>query len=557
MSYGDYGYGRYGVGAYGGTPTAPFADVQQAVDAMHKPVQWLVLVGGVATTCTAVTTRYSVDEPVGTCMLTLPLPLPANVTFGADVEVQAGYPGAVGAIFRGVVPTLRGAISRTGRTATIIAASHGGRLARKDTNDLVLSGPISLKAIFESLCSRRLVLSYRSDDTTAPDGSTVITFGNNSDANGRTVTIPRTTQAIDFLSRTARLVGYRVFDTPEGVRQQRVSGMPNSAATFKVVEAWNALDLTWEGDANAIVNYREVFGADYTDADGIQTPIRSIAETVPNNPILAAIWGEGYQRDELSDNLIDEYWLADIVRNVAEIDAGDVRETVTWETHGAPDLMPGDVAEVRSDTLALAGRQWVMSVQHTMSSDRGFKTTCTGWRGAGSALPAGNDCVVTPIPGGPFRLGDEYLPWYSVPSPYPGPVIIPFTVTEHYTSLAIYGLAHGSNSQFIGGQNTDLTISRFEIHQNGEKIGEGNLPVLDENYAQQLPYSTSDEYWDRFVIPISGTANLEPGTAELRIIAGENSSLPSSTKRDDLEVKDLVLRSCGVGVPVIATEVAA
>lgn len=547
-----YGTAKYGFSKYGISDdpwlSVLLEDVQREMDAAHKHLQWVVLIDGTVTDCLSVTTRYGVNEPVGTATLSLPLPLPSHVTMGASVEVQAGFRGAVHTIFRGFIPRTRGVINASGKTATVTASSWAARLARKDYVDVVFPGPISLKALFEGLCRRRRAISYRSDATTSPDGSRVITLGNNEDANGREVLVPRKTQTLDFLTRTARLFGYRAFDTPGEFRQKRISGMPNGDASIAVLEAWNAIALEHETTVETVVNYREVFGAEYTDADGVTIPIRSIPAAVPDDPILQRIWGEGWTRDELSDEIIDEYWLADIVRNVAEIDYSEPQQLVAWETHGAPGLNPGDVVTVESSTLGVSGLQWLMRVQHTIN-ERGFTTRCEGWRGSGTALPAGEDCITTPIPGGPWHVGDEVVPWYAVPSPGGKEIRIPFTVSEYYSSLAVYGLAHGSNSQMIGGVNTDIDVSRFEIWQFGEQVGSGNLPIIDENYARQLPYGSSDDYWQRIAIPIGG--HLEPGQAELRILSGENRDLPESTKWDDFEVKSLSLRTCGVGEPIL------
>jgi hypothetical protein len=524
-----------------------FTDQQTAVDAPRKQVQWLVLIGGVQTDCTAVTTRYDVDAPVGTCTITLPLPLPEHVTFGAEVEVQAGYPGVVGTIFRGRIPRRTQSIRAAGKTATITAASHGQRLARPDYVDVTYAGPISMKALFEALCARRRVELYRSDDTTAPDGTTVIALGSNTDVNEGRVHIRRKTRTLDLLTRTAALFGYRVFDTAEGVRQQRVSGLPDAEAAITVTEAWNALTIEQEDDVEGLVNYWEVLGARYTDSDGVPVAIRSIPLEVPHDPILADIWGEGWARAERSGDILDTVALADIARNVAEIDHSEPQARVRWQTHGAPYLMPGNTVEVVSDTIGISGLQWLMRVEHTLDSG-GFHTTCEGWRGAGEALPAGADCVVTPVPGGPWHVGDENVPWYAVPNPNSGrQVTIPFTVAEYYSSIAVYGLAHGSNSYQLGGVNADAEVSRFEIWQFGERVGTGNLPVLAENYSKRLPYGAGDTHWSRIVIPITGS--LEPGTAELRILSGEDRRLPASTKWDDFEVKSLTLRTCGVGEP--------
>jgi hypothetical protein len=526
-----------------------FADQQAAVDAAHKRVAWLVLIDGIVTECTSVTTRYAVTEPIGTCTLSLPLPLPEHVALGATLEVQAGYPGVVATIYRGTIPRRVRNLTIDGTTATIHGASQGARLARTDYTDVTFAGPISLKALFEAMAARRQVGIYRSDDTTAPDGTTTITLANNLDANGRELRIRRDTQTMDVLTRTARLFGYRVFDTAMGLRQQRVSGMPDAEAAITVTEAWNALELHAEDTTDGLANFVEVTGARYTNDAGQEVPIRSIAAELPYDPLLAPA---GWASMSLSDSeMIDEYWLADIVRNVAEIDHSEPRETVRWETHGAPELQPGNVVQVESGTVGVTGLQWLMRVEHTLS-ERGFHTSCEGWRGAGTALPAGSDCITTPIPGGPWHVGDETVPWYAVPSPNSGrQVTIPFTVAEYASAITVRGLAHGSNSYQLGGVNADATVSRFEVWQGGEQRGSGTLPVLAENYDRRLPYGSGNTHWSAFAIPINGS--LEPGPAELRILSGEDRRLPAATKWDDFEVKNLSMTTCGIGMPAFPT----
>lgn len=527
---------------------ATFADQQSAVDASHKDVTWLVLIDGIVTECTSVTTRYDVNEPIGTCTLEMHLPLPDHVTLGATLEVQAGYPGMTATIFRGSIPRRRRSISSNGRRATVHGASQGARMARTDYADVVYTGPISLKALFESLADRRQVALYQSDNTTAPDGTTEITFANNPDANGGILRIRRDTKSLDLMTRTARLFGYRVFDTPAGLRQQRVSGMPDGSAAISIAEAWNALSIDAEDTTDGLANYIPVTGARYANDAGQDVPIRSIPESLPYDPLLAPA---GWASMSISDEIIDDYWLADIVRNVAEIDHSEPRETVQWETHGAPALMPGDIVNVESGSVGVTGLQWLMRVEHTLSN-RGFRTTCEGWRGSGTPLPAGSDCLTTAIPGGPWHVGDETIPWYAVPSPNSGhEVKLPFSVAEYYSAITVRGLAHGCNSYFLEGGNTESTVSRFEVWQFGERVGSGTLPVLAENYERRLPYGAGNTHWTAFAIPISGS--LEPGMAELRILSGEDRRLPESTKWDDFEVKSLTLTTCGAGLPVFPT----
>lgn len=505
------------------------ATMQQHIDAPSKTVTWLVRINGVVTECIDVTVRHAVTSPIGSCTISLPLPLPSHITLGATVEVQAGYLDQVHTIFTGTIPSRTRSISTSGFTATLTAVSANHRIADKDYADVEYAGPISLRDLFQAMAKRRGVTSYYSDDTTYPDGVTLLRFGNNQYANDAKVVVPRKTSSLHFLNDIANLFGYYVYDTPLGLRQKLVSGMPYGDSAVTVTEAWNALSLDRTEDAASVVDYWEVFGASYTDPDGVDQQIRSIPSSVPAN----------YTRDEISSDIIDTLALANAVRNVHEVNHGEPYEEVRWTTHGAPHLIPGDVASVTSPLLDASGLQWLMSVEHTLDAS-GFVTTCTGWRGAGTSIPAGQDCVTTAIPGGPWHIGDEYVGWYARPNPQGTDFRVPFTVVANYSSIAMYGLAHGTNSQLIGGGNTDLEVSRFEIWQNGEKVSEGTLPVLNEDYALRLPYGGSDRYWSRIVVPMSGS--LEPGAAELRFIAGDT---------DDYEVKNLSMRTCGIGEPAV------
>lgn len=526
-----------------------FPTMQTAIDARHKRLEWYVLIGGILTDCRDVTTHHSVDDPVGTCTLTLNLPLPAHVQFGALVEVQAGYPGQVHTIFRGKIPKRDRLFDQNGARATLNVPSLGARLNRRDYTDVVFPGPISLRDVFNGLNARRGIESYYADDVTAPDGSTIITLGNTQAANGKTVKVPRKTGFLNFLTAAAELFGYRVYDTPFGVRMKRVSGMPDEAPSLVITEAWNALGAGYLDHIDGLINYWEVFGAKYDDEDGSRAVLRSIPDEVPYDPRLAP---EGWARDERSSDLLDTVALCDIVRNVMEIDHSEPYEQVSWTTHGSPSLLPGDVVEVTSSTLAVSGKQWVLSVQHTINTN-GFTTKCTGWRGAGIALPAGNDVVATLLRSAPVHLGDEYLSHYAVPSPSVAtgsPFKVPFVVLEQYSALTIRARGHGCNSYLIGGKNSDADVSRFELWQFGERVGSGNLPILNEDLDLRRNY-LQDQWWSNLVIPITGS--IKPGAAELHIISGKDSRIGEAYAYDDFEVKEIWLHTAGAGEPTLPT----
>lgn len=522
------------------------AQVQAIIDASFKTPQQLVHVGGVVVTDVLdMTIRHGVDLPVGTCSLTVPLPMPANITPGAPIQVQLGYPEAMYTVFRGTIPKRQRAFSISGARATVNAVSDGDVLANPDYVDVKYAGPISLRSLFQAICKRRKVKSYRADTTTYPNGTTTIRFGNTLDANKRTVIVPRKTTSLAFLADAATLFGYRVFDTPGGMRMQRVSGQPDAGAAISVTEAWNALALGHDDDNSTIVNYWDIYGVRYTDPDGVTVALHSFPASVPFDARISP-GGIGY--GELSSELLDTIALCDAVRNVAEIDHREPYEPVTWETHGAPHLTPGDVANVTSPVTELAGKQWIMSVEHTWTNDGGFHTRCEGWRGMGAPLPAGQDCVTTTIAGGCRHVGDEYLSHYRKPNPSGLVITIPFTVADFYSSITVRGIAHGTNSYLLDGANTESSVSRFEIWQFGVQVGSGNLPVLNEDLSKYLPYGPTDRYWSQIVVPITG--QLEPGAAELRILSGKDTRAAGGPQ-DDFECDKLTITTCGAGTPVI------
>lgn len=526
------------------------------IAAPTKHPRKVVWINGVITDVLDVTTRHGTNQPVGTCTLTLEASLPAHVTRGAEVTVQLGYDDSAAStlpmmqtVFTGTIPQREQAITQQGRRATVTAAStNGTRMARQDYTDVPYPGPLTLRQLFDSMCHRRRVTSRFADDTTYVDGTTAITFGTNADANDNTVTVPRKTDNLSFLREVAALFGYAVFDTPAGLRLRRMIGVPDDAARITIEEGVTPLEVAARDDITQIVNYWEVFGADYTDPDGVRVAIRSIAASIPYDPLAGP---DGWRRDERSHDILDTYALADAVRNVLEINRGAPRVTVRTKTHGAPHLLPGDVATVTSATAGgLTGKWWIDEVQHTFN-DRGFYTDLALSRGEGSAYPAGNDCVTTAIPGGPWHIGDEHIPWYAQPSPMGYVVKIPFTVTEGYSSIAVRALAHGTNSYLLQGRNAESDVSRFEIWQHGEKVGSGELPVLTEDYSRQLPYGTSDDYWSPIAVPVSGS--IEVGSAELWIVSGKDTRA-SAGPTDDMEIKDATLTTCGVGEPIIVGE---
>ena len=112
------------------------------------------------------------------------------------------------------------------------------------------------------------------------------------------------------------------------------------------------------------------------------------------------------------------------------------------------------------------------------------------------------------------------------------------------TALALTGRAHGTNSQFSPPKsNSELTVSKVELKQNGSTVGSNELPVLHENYAEQRPYSV-DSNWTDISVAIPGTL-VAGQQATVTITAGTDSGY------DDFELKNVKLMNCEEGQPVV------
>jgi hypothetical protein len=154
-------------------------------------------------------------------------------------------------------------------------------------------------------------------------------------------------------------------------------------------------------------------------------------------------------------------------------------------------------------------------------------------------------------------MGTETLSHYKDPSPDSTEFTIDFEVTHaDYSSLRLAGRCHGTNSIR---NNTPVTGSKIEIWQLPDpslpegptnelrRAGSVELPTVNEELNKRRNYSSSNQFWQSFTLPLSG--NLKEGDAEMRIIAGEYSE--PSDGIDDFEIKDLSLTYCGVGQPTL------
>lgn len=527
-----------------------FASIADALEADVKATRLRVWIDGVPTDCWEAHASHGVDQPIGTCTLVLPAPLPSNI-FNKSVLVQAGYRGAVRTIFSGRIPSHEASIDEQGKAGRINAVGWASLLDYPDYADLKFAGPISLRRIFNALCKRRRVPHYRSEEILSVYGA-AIRLGGVPEIDDGYLIIDRTVSPLNWLNQKAQLFGYYCFDTPEGrVVQARVSGLPTTAAVATYEEGVNCYRVRVRSDSRPMVTYWEVFGAKYTKSDGRQIAIRSIPESVPYAEELDP---PGYRRDSRRDPVITSVSLADSVRRVLEVDRSEPSEVTTWEVDGAPDRQPGDVVQVESDTCGVSGLRWLMSIQQQVTDRDGYYATMEGWQGAGEILPSGNDCVSTSISSSTYHLGTETLSWYEDPSPDGTTVTIALTIPDQYSSLTIYGEAHGCNSFYAGPINDEDSSSKFEIWQLPDPtiaaspdnklrmVGDGILPIMEE--------IAGTVNWQEIRIPVSGS--VKAGAAELRLISGYDASVGDY---DDYEVRSLVLVTCGVGEPDLPGEV--
>jgi hypothetical protein len=319
-------------------------------------------------------------------------------------------------------------------------------------------------------------------------------------------------------------------------------------------EGVNVYRLSKRRSSDPMATYIEVLGARYTDVAGGTLHIRSIADEVP---YAAELDPPGYRQATISSQDIVTDEQAAGVRNVAEVDRSAVWEYINWECAGRPDVQPGDVVQITGDSHGILGDTfWLMSIDQSVS-DRGYVARMEGWYGAGQPLAAGNDCVtqtVTIAGDGVVHVGDETVSWYKDPTADGTEVTITIDIDhDDYSSLRLTGRVHGSNS--YGVASTASTGSVIEVWQledpslpesgsnEMQRKGSMELPTANEEYGKRRNYSSSNQYWQSFSLPMPG--QLKVGAAELRLIAGDN--VPD--RKDDYEIKDLALVTCGVGIP--------
>lgn len=531
-----------------------YGSVEDALALDLKALTHTAIIAGAQTDVLDSRAAHGTAQPVGTCELTIPAPIPDWVTLGATVRVEAGYGSAVGVIFDGRIPDDTAALDESGGVVTVSAVGRASLLAPPARRDIIFpTGSTSLKVIFESLCRMRGVLKYRSDLTISPSGGT-LNLGGVTQVDGGKVIIKAGTSLLDWLNRVGDLFGYSVFDTPDGtVRQARILSTPSAgSAVIAYVEGVNLVAHQRQRRSSAIVNDWDVRGAKYTAADTSQVAVRSFTGVVPNDPLLAPL---GYRHGDIQDDILVTATLANAARETQEIRSGGLASEWTWTAEGHPLLQPGDAVTIRSvsydEPVIVAGIEfylpnpvWITSI-HQGVAEAGYWADMGAWAGGGTAGAAGNDSLTISLLDSAGRhLGNEYLFNYKRKNPDGVLLKFPFTVPDAYSGMTVRGFSHGANS-FVGG--VDSTASKFEVWQGGTNpVGSGELPRQTESLSIDF---TNLSKWTPITIPLSGS--LTAGSAEFRIIAGQDTSVGDV---DDYEVRDISLVVTGSGTGVYPTE---
>lgn len=564
---------------------------QQVIEALDTTVQLAVYIDGLLTDVERVSIQHGVKQPVATATLSMVLPRPQRERwvasgdgYGLDpygegpfggsslvweelikpnstVEIQAGHSGYVGTVFSGRIPSWASAISQQGNILTVKCVGWASYLTYRERWELEYDGPVKVQELFDSLCARRNVPQYRADRVLDTTGTIDVVLGDNPYVDDGIVTVAASSNPLTFLGTITEPFGYAVYDTPDGtVRLSRTSGKPTGAPVARFVEGVSLISASREYDIANVVNYHDVHGATYEDEVGASIPIRSLPATVMASPYVPVNRGVAY--GSYSNNLLTTQQLADIVRNVMEIDKGAPEAPVKWQSVGVPGIAPGDVVEVDSPTIEASGLYWVTAMDTTIDNN-GYTTTWTGWAGGGEALPAGVDRVMMKLQEAPFHIGDEYVGWYAVPSPGGGHKRWSVIIPKRATAVNIYLWHHGTNSQLSGGTSSELQVTRWRVFgddqdpdDDAEKpVASGNMPIDPERYEERLPYSrftydpltwdVSDSgHWSRAAVNLS---RLEPGTYTFEIVSGKT----PFGDIDDMEGRLVMLEIFGTAEPVV------
>jgi hypothetical protein len=305
-------------------------------------------------------------------------------------------------------------------------------------------------------------------------------------------------------------------------------------------------------DTSDIVNYPDVHGRTYEDTLGGSVPIRAFPATVVSDPLIPV--NSGVRKKSLQSNLIDSQQLAEIVMAVQQENNAAPDTRVRWEAIAVPGLNVGDVVELESDTPEASGTYWLMSMDIN-GDENGLLATYEGWAGGGTTSPVGDDSTEYSIQESPIHLGNETLSHYAVDAPSGTSETWDITIPERATAINIRGLHHGTNSQLIGGVNTDLEVTKWQIwaadvdpddYDSEESDAprpesSGNMPIVNEDLRLRKNYNLLSN-WAPFAVNLR---SLDAGDYVLRLVSGVKEG------PDDFEVRDVILEVFGIAEPAI------
>lgn len=533
------------------TALPTFATPQAALDALDTTCRSLAYVGGVTVDLVSWSAQFDVNSATATATIVTSLPRPAAVQSNAVVEIQGGHNDLVGTLFHGRLPRWEAAMQERGDLLTLRPVGWTSLLTYRERFDLVYDGPITIRALFDSLCDRRGVPSYRADPVLDTTGSVEIALGGNPDSRGGKVTIPASQSPLSWLNSAVDLFGYRVYDTPDGtVRLSRVSGIPTTAPVVTFAEGVQVLGATGSYDISGVVNYPDVEGVTYEDRWGASVPIRAFPGTVEASPHVPVNDGVAYLPIR-SSHLVTQQ-LAEFALQVALIDRNAPHQPVRWESVAVPGVGVGDVVAIESETVEVSGSYWLVGLDLTGSRDGALTATWDGWRGSGEAAAPGTNVVVTTIQSAPIHLGNETLAHYADPVPNGTSATWPIEIPDRATAVTVGGLAHGVNSQIVDGVESDLEVSKWQVWLPGSDydddsqrpVATGTMPSMPEDLAAHKDY-TNLANWSPFAVNLN---RLDAGSYVLRLVCGTKSDV------DDFEVRDVELRVHGTNEPVVVPQ---
>jgi hypothetical protein len=539
-------------------PLASLSGPQDALDARETDTTLAVYLGGVLTPYLSYAAQHAVGE-TATGRITLALPRPPQIVANASVVVQGGHNDLVGTIFSGTIRRWDFAMSDRGDILTLTLAGASRRMHEPLRRDIVFAGPVRADAIFVALCQAASVTAYIAEVPTFISGEPLM-LGGNPQIDDGAVTIKAHSSPLGQFQRLIDPYGYAVSDTPMGPpRFHRVSGTPTGTpvVSFREGPGGHLGPSRRVYDFGEIVNVWKIIGQTYTDTTGGTVPIESIADpaSVPEHPEIED--GYRYREQEIGDIVRQDQAAA--VRARYEVDFGDTDDPVTWEAVAVPGVAPGDVVAVASETLETDAQYWLRSLDVT-DDDDGLMATYEGWAGGGIELPGIIDRITLPIQAEAWHGGDETVPWYKHPAPQGSEKVWSFTLPERASAVNVRGWHHSWNSQTVAGEDTDLTVTRWQIWlasadrtaEDAEPETSGTMPQMPERYGERPAFATfriddrrspgDDGYvldpgeWSPFSIPLK---SLDPGDYKLVLACGEKAGL------DDGEVIAVYLEIWG------------